>query len=474
MARFRRRRGVSEVVGALLLIVVVVSAVASLAYFISGAQRQAEARNSYLTSLQDDNLEVTHASFSPNDPLIQWELDGCTVSAYSSYDGNWDVQQVLSNPGVVNLYPKNSDAIAKPKPLLGVQLTGGLQYNAIAKGTQAALAATAPYTLSPGSGCIFNPDLWDNITLTVRNANTQPSSVEGVQLEGVWRHSWYQVDQAGQIMSTLGIGKNPLVIPARGVVNILLKNATGDPIAVQKTDTLSVVLFSGVGNYFTTFLAQPSAIPKSSSSTQNYQQVTRDILTFDGSQSFASNGSIQSYVWKLDVPTRAYAQVSGCTSTAFAYPSNFDTSYVLGETTQYSPESLIGFNPGDCITGPIRATLMVTDTNGFMAASQPILIAPDPNIDPVGSISASKSGTLCTPSPCTSTYTVTVSVDDIFGSPVVGAVVNAIKIYGDVSSNYLSQSTNSSGQATFTITFTNGGSMDFETGTLLPSQVSFP
>ena len=42
--RTRARKGVSEVVGALLLILVVVTAVASLAYFVSAAQAQASVR----------------------------------------------------------------------------------------------------------------------------------------------------------------------------------------------------------------------------------------------------------------------------------------------------------------------------------------------------------------------------------------------------------------------------------------------
>ncbi|HXW37828.1 MAG TPA: archaellin/type IV pilin N-terminal domain-containing protein [Nitrososphaerales archaeon] len=60
------RRGVSEVMGALLLIVVVIVAVAALASFVSIAEKNAQARSSYITSVQDENLQVVDAIFAAN------------------------------------------------------------------------------------------------------------------------------------------------------------------------------------------------------------------------------------------------------------------------------------------------------------------------------------------------------------------------------------------------------------------------
>src|SRR5271157_3230015 len=57
------RRGISEVMGALLLIVVVVVAVASLATFVAQAQTNAQNRSVYLSSLKNENLQVMFAQF---------------------------------------------------------------------------------------------------------------------------------------------------------------------------------------------------------------------------------------------------------------------------------------------------------------------------------------------------------------------------------------------------------------------------
>ena len=58
------RKGVSEVMGALLLIIVVIVAVASLASFVSIAESNAQKRQSYITSVTDENLMITGAQFA--------------------------------------------------------------------------------------------------------------------------------------------------------------------------------------------------------------------------------------------------------------------------------------------------------------------------------------------------------------------------------------------------------------------------
>ncbi|HUI01120.1 MAG TPA: Ig-like domain-containing protein [Nitrososphaerales archaeon] len=472
--RTRARKGVSEVVGALLLILVVVTAVASLAYFVSAAQAQAQARSSFLTNLQNDDLQTVYATFAPNDPTIQWEIDStspgsCALTGYTAT--SWYVQQILSNTGEVNLIPQEGPG----SPVAGVTINTGHSYASISKEVKVSLASGAPATLSFGTGslnCAFEPATWGSITLTIRNQNTQASSLQGVQIDGAWQSTWYQVDQSGNVLSTLGVTKNPLPISAKASVNILLNRTTFGSNAIVKNDSATIALLSGVGNYFPTTFSQPTPIPKFSTTSQVSQATTLDQVTFEGSQSYAATTSIQSFEWKFDIPNAAYRSVNGCNAAAtaaFANQNDYDTAYAAGETVAYSPEGLFPDTLGDCIAGPIRATLIVTDSNGLVTTSQPIVVSPDPNIDPVGSISA-RDGT----PPCASPCTVTVTVDDAFGNPVGGSVVNAVKVFGDVSPNLPSQTTTSSGTAQFMVTFTAGGSMNFETGSLLPAQLSFP
>jgi hypothetical protein len=63
--------GISEVIGALLLIIVVVAAVASLSVFLAQATTNAENRSSYLTNLKNEILQIPFAQFAPNNPSIQ-------------------------------------------------------------------------------------------------------------------------------------------------------------------------------------------------------------------------------------------------------------------------------------------------------------------------------------------------------------------------------------------------------------------
>jgi len=66
----RPRSGVSEIMGALLLIVVVIVAVAALASFLAIAQKNAQTRQSYLSSAANENLQVQFAQFNSTGSLF--------------------------------------------------------------------------------------------------------------------------------------------------------------------------------------------------------------------------------------------------------------------------------------------------------------------------------------------------------------------------------------------------------------------
>jgi hypothetical protein len=614
--RFRRERaGISEVLSALILIIVVVTAVASLGFFLSTAQKQAEASRDYLTSVQNDDLQIVYSQFYPNDPSIQWELNSVapasctasiprytadsyiareagqgkvelippqgafsgtttagttdtflqdsaaswtasqwvddiltytsgpaqgepenitastpttiTTSAFSSApDASGDTFTISATPIQATLVALSGTATASNDTVLqdsaaswtasqwvgevltytdgpapgenetitantatsitttalssapdasGDTFTISGPYSAISEGKTASLTVSgSSLTLTFGLGgtCEFAAAAWGSITLTIRNTNTQPSSLAGIEVDTAGSQyaakTWYQADQLGQAISTLGANKAPLVIPARASVNILLNSSSfgSSSIRFAKSSSLSVVLFSSMGNLFTTEYTAPTAISSASSFAENYQGATKDVIALNGSQSYGTGSSIQTYEWAIDVLPKTS---SGSCPSSFGSPSFFNTIYLYGQSVQYSPGLFGPSGSSDCLSGPIRATLTVTDQNGFMATAPPLMLSPDPNIDPAGSISASKNTSTCA-APCK----VTVTVNDAFGYPMAGAVVNAVAVYGDVVATPSSQTTNSTGQATFMVAFTNGGSMDFETGAIQPVQLAFP
>lgn len=90
--RFGPRRGVSEVLGALMLIIVVVVAAASLAAFLSRAQEDAQARQSLLTSVKDENLQVQDPLFSPQAGAVWKSLTVSVRNLNTAQSGVWQVQ----------------------------------------------------------------------------------------------------------------------------------------------------------------------------------------------------------------------------------------------------------------------------------------------------------------------------------------------------------------------------------------------
>jgi hypothetical protein len=462
----------------MILIVVVISAVASLGFFISVAQKNAEANSNYLTGVQNDKLQAVFAQFQPSDPLIQWEIDSsgsffspCSVTGYAATT-SWYVKQNLSDSLQVVLIPQKG-------PGLPIVATLSIGYNAISKAKQITLSGP-PYLLAIGGGppnCVFEPATWANITLTIRNTNTQGSSLSEIQVNDgstVFQgFNWYQVDQNGNIVSTLGAGISPLVIPAKATTNILLNSNNFIPNGQRfaKNSSLSIVVSSTTGNYFPTSYSTPISIPSSYSLTENLLGTDRDVVTFNASKSYSTDSYAKSYEWAIDVPR----VTSGSCPSTFGPTTTFDTAYLTGQSVQYSPRL---FGSSDCLTGPIRATLTVTDGKSFQATASPLIVSPDPNIDPVGSVCASKSAVTCpstlacASSPCM----VTVTVGDSFGNPMTGVVVNAVPFFGNVAPNFPSQTTDSTGQAVFMVTYPSGGggALNFEAGALPPFQLSFP
>lgn len=89
------RSGVSEVVGALLLILVVVVAVAGFALYLSSAQSAAEQREAYQSGVKNEDLQITSLSLFPSDPYTQFEFYLPNSSATCSPTAQCPVSEVV-------------------------------------------------------------------------------------------------------------------------------------------------------------------------------------------------------------------------------------------------------------------------------------------------------------------------------------------------------------------------------------------
>ncbi|MGA2665483.1 MAG: archaellin/type IV pilin N-terminal domain-containing protein [Nitrososphaerales archaeon] len=470
LARYHKRRGVSEVLGALLLIVVVVATVASLSVFLSQATANSENRNAYLTSVQNENLQVTAIQLEPNNPAVQWELDHCPTPSCPP-NGLTVFYLTPINDSAVTLNQQNTTTSTQ------AALTGFF-YSQIVAGTTANIITTVNpitslnhTTISLGSGGVlytFNPATWENATITIRNLNTAESGLYQLNINQNWMTSWRDVSETGSIISYEGATKTPLDVVAKGSVQIYVDVSKFYSFA--KDAPFDIELLTSAGNYFDANYAPPVALATAGTSTENYLITTRDIITFGGSTSFTSGAPVQSYVWKIDVPDNGECSVS-----SFAN-GNYISAYVAGESVPYLPESLfpndLTASSGVCITGPIRATLTIADTNGFLSTSQPILLPQDPNIAPPADIVLSSTA----PSPlvCPSaSETVTSVLNNIYGEGQNGVAVVAFPSGGvsliSPASMVTSTSGGNPGLTTFTIGCSGtGGTLELVSGTLPP------
>ena len=70
----KRKKAISEVVGAMLLLIVVVVAVGTFAYYLNNIQNQAQNRNQYLQNVANEKLQITQLEFTLDNPSIQYEI----------------------------------------------------------------------------------------------------------------------------------------------------------------------------------------------------------------------------------------------------------------------------------------------------------------------------------------------------------------------------------------------------------------
>jgi len=264
------------------LIVVVVAAVASLSVFLTQAQANAQNREAYLTSVQDENLQVAYAQFYPNNPAIQWELDAPTGSPNPSYY----VQMIGTSTVLVT-------QIGTPAVTFTENLVNGLaaaDFNRFATGAAAMITTGSPGTIDfSGTGWTVNPATWTNVTVTVRNLNTAASGIYQIKVNDNWMSHWREVGQNGQTILGIGTPTSPaLEVPAKSSITL---NLTLSSFAIAKDDPLTVTILSSAGNFFSATYSPPVPVAKASTSTENYQVTLRDIVSFDASQSFNKPGA---------------------------------------------------------------------------------------------------------------------------------------------------------------------------------------
>ncbi len=433
---------------------VVVIVVGSFAYFVSSLQTASQNRSSFISNIQNENLQILNMQLSPNNPDVLYTIYNSTVS--------YDILMLSSNS--VELLNSTGQFLNSTADSTVFPLYNGT-YNSIGYSTTANISS-GEITFGNGD-CSFGTATWNYANMTIRNLNIQNSAVARIEVNGLWLPIFYETNGAGQIMANISASTPPLTIPAKESVYIALNLA---PYAIPRNDSLKVTILSSAGNYFTTFYGSPTAVISQSVNVENSAVSERDVPTFDGSESFANQSSyIEAYIWRIDVPNNTLSTWNG----SWTETSHIATVYATGEILQYRPEAF--FNDTQManlnITGPFRVTLTVVDSYGLIATSQPVVFPTDGNIAPAGSL------TLDATTTCNSGYTVTVTVSDIFGSPLANAPVIFTSATSGVIPLQSLAVTNSTGQAGVCVQLDSGvtaGVVEIESGNLSPLYVQVP
>src|SRR5579872_4123687 len=295
-ARFcsdKRIRAIAPIVGTLILIVVVVTAVGSFAYVLTAFQSQNENSQAKLSGAQNDKLQISFVQLSPADPGTQFQFQYSGGTLYVHY----------ASETSVNVYDFGS--MAYPGTL--VTLDGS--YAQIQDGLGASIDLSTPPQISfaspPPAGftpITFQGATWNSVVLTVANDNTQNSGLAGVSVNGIGATSFTELDlSSGGTIMTFFSGQAPIGMPPMGSVSVKVNLQNFD---ILKSSTVNINVLSSYNNLFSDVLQPPNSLISSSQSEEILSvamppQVTTDL---DGSRSLSSAGSIQNYIWRIDVP----------------------------------------------------------------------------------------------------------------------------------------------------------------------------
>ena len=447
--RFRLRlqgnRAISEVLGALLLMLVVVIVVATFAYFVSTLQSNSQNRSNYLSNIQNEKLQISNLQLSPNSPEVQYSVYNSTTN-YNVKMQSYNSVVLLDSNGVSHKYA----------------LTHGY-YDSINFSASADIFANG--TLAFGYGnCTFRTASWNYANLTIRNLNIQNSALSRVEVNGIWLPYFNETNQNGVVIGDYAWNSAPLQIPAKQSVFVNL-NLTS--YSIPKNDSLRITLLSSAGNYFSSFYGLPNAFIVQSVNVENSLISERDVPVFDGSRSTANQSSyIDAYIWRVDLPNSSVGAWDG----SWADTNHIATVFAYGQTLQYRPEAFFTGSQivGQLlnITGPFRVSLTVADSYGLLAVSQSLVFTNDPNIAPAGRLSAVEAAGTCDAG---SGVPVVITINDVFGRPIPNAYV-IITSSSSVTSNVTVSATDVSGQVPACVVNSNSGAgiIEIQSGNLSP------
>ena len=506
MQLLKDTRGVSIIIGALLLIIIAVCGAIGVAAIVTSLQEQAARKASYKSAVEREELEIIKISLYKGatiedfegvykseggyrvlitDPLeYGWENHNCTIGldkqregtagryslwAYGSLNGAYinksfepfDYGGFLSfwiksdkNGSVLKVVLLNNGNEVHNETINITEVNKWLEYTT----SKLVKFNEVRFVFINKSVKVWlddikyvNPDYWGEMEVTIRNLNIDPSTLKEVALgtgriHFVKNYSVY-MNLGGEWKKEIFTRLYPFEIPAYGTVQIrinMLKDFR-EPVEVpaDKPLPIDILLVTDLGNNFPRTFAPPVPVASVSVKTENLGVAYKDVLILDASNSYDPDGFITEYRWAI------WAKVNESYKPVYNYN-------LTGVKVRFEPKQM----------GPFRIDLEVKDDTGMVARlsqiSGNITIPANRNFDPPTSLNAYNTPINTTNS--TKTCKIVAQVNDSWGKGVEDVVVyfEFLSKNGNITINPLRKATNESGIATTNVTMSGNGSAEIE------------
>jgi len=454
MKFLQNSRGVSVIIGAMLLIIIAVTAATAVAYMVTNLQRDIEEKERLTTAIELEELDITKISL----------YEGATID---DFEGVYEIVMGKAETGigyrVLNTTPKwdstcNMDLVKEQRPgapgkhVLRVSGSAGcyitktfepFDYNGeelelsfwIRSNIDGSVVEVngvdididkkgewEEITIPLGefnevkfellqSGTIWlddikykNPSYWGEIELTIRNLNIDKSTLKEIAIKKHFAHNYSVFTRKGKEVFT---PTYPYDIPAHSTAPVRMNFLTdfGSPVHIETTESIETLLITSLGNNFADAFAPPVPSANVEIVTEDLGVAYRDVLILDASESYDPDGFITEYRWEIyNKPDDTYELLY-----------NHAGRKLRQELNQ---------------TGPFKIDLVVTDDSGMVAKlseqSGMISIAENRNFNPPVSLYAIYDE---------HDKAIKAWVNDTEGNPVEGIVVNFVCIHNDNTSN---------------------------------------
>lgn len=457
---FTDTRGVSVIIGAMLLIIIAVTAATAIAYMVTNLQRDIAEKESLTTAIELEELDITKISLYQEATIDDFEGVYEIVMGKAETEIGYRILNKTpkwdSSSGITKLELVEDTPLSYGKYLLHVSGNGWISktfepfeyesnenltlsfwirvesgsdnveimlYNDGSETDIKGITVNSSWEEKEFStskkfdevkfsgirGNVYldnlkytNPGYWGEIELTIRNLNIDKSTLKEVAIKKHFAHNYSVFTRKGKEVFT---PTYPYDIPAHSTAPVRMDFLTdfGSPVHIETTESIETLLITSLGNNFADAFAPPVPSANVEVVTEDLGIAYRDVLILDASESYDPDGFITEYGWEI-----------------FVYNKPDDTYELLYNHTGRKLRQELNQ------TGPFKIDLVVTDDSGMVAKlseqSGKISIAENQNFNPPVSLYAIYNE---------HDKVIKAWVNDTEGSPVEGIVVNFVCIHND-------------------------------------------